>query len=284
MAGGIHLLPRGIGSAELARLIDLEHVGEDRMVTGIAGADKAGPGLLTFGRPGYGDRGAAIWIGPADANPGTVLVSANPRLDFIRALHVLRASGNWPEIAPATVHPAARVHPSAVVEEGAQIGADCSIGPNAVIAAGASLRDGVVVGAGTVIGHPGFGYARLADGRPLHFPHLGRIHLASGVVIGNLCSLSRGTLDDTIIGANVKMDDGVYIAHNVSIGANTLIMSGVRLNGRVQIGNSCWLGTGAMVREGVTVGNRATVGMGAVVVKPVPDDVVQAGNPARILE
>ena len=253
-------------------------------MTGIASAGNAATGMLTFGLPPNGDRRDAVWVGPAGTDFDTVLVSANPRLDFIRALHALRDAGHWPHEGVAAIHASAQVHASAVVEAGAKIGPGCVVGPNSVIAAGASLEADVTVGAGTVIGHPGFGYARQADGTPLHFPHLGRIEIGVGVVIGNQCSLSRGTLDDTVVGSRVKIDDGVYIAHNVIIGANTLIMSGVRLNGRVAVGMTCWLGTGALVREGISIGDRATVGMGAVVVKSVRADTVHAGNPARIME
>lgn len=284
MTGKVHLLPRDISSAELARHIGLDHTGPACRVKGIGSASSATVGVLTFGLPADGEGRGAVWVGPPGGDLDTVLVSVNPRLDFIRALHFLRDAGHWPSTAAAAIHASAKVHGSVVIEAGAQIGPGCVIGPNAVIAGGASLKANVTVGAGTVIGHPGFGYARQADGTPLHFPHLGRIVIGADVVVGNQCSLSCGTLDDTTVGPGVKIDDGVYIAHNVSIGANTLIMSGVRLNGRVAVGVACWLGTGALVREGISIGDRATIGMGAVVVKPVRADTVHAGNPARIME
>ena len=50
------------------------------------------------------------------------------------------------------------------------------------------------------------------------------------------------------------------------------------------IGEDCWLGGGEIVCPGVTIGNRVIVGAGSVVTHDIPDDVVIAGNPARIIK
>lgn len=139
------------------------------------------------------------------------------------------------------------------------------------------------VGANSVLGHDGFGYERTSEGVPLHFPHLGHLVVDDDVTIGNLCSVSRGTLDETRIGRHTVIDDAAYIAHNVAIGENVMIMSGVRLNGRVKVEADCWVGTGALVREGCALGQGSIVGMGSVVLASVEPGQVVAGNPAKIL-
>lgn len=53
---------------------------------------------------------------------------------------------------------------------------------------------------------------------------------------------------------------------------------------RITIGDDCWLGGGVIVCPGVTIGNRVIVGAGSVVTHDIPDDVVVAGNPARIIK
>ena len=49
----------------------------------------------------------------------------------------------------------------------------------------------------------------------------------------------------------------------------------------VSIGKDSWIGAAAIVMT--DVGDRVTIGAGSVVTKPVPDGVVAAGNPARVL-
>lgn len=51
----------------------------------------------------------------------------------------------------------------------------------------------------------------------------------------------------------------------------------------ITIGNNVWIGGGVNVLSGVTVGNNVVIGAGSVVTKDVPNDVVVAGNPAKII-
>ncbi|KAJ2497433.1 hypothetical protein GGH96_005100 [Coemansia sp. RSA 1972] len=52
----------------------------------------------------------------------------------------------------------------------------------------------------------------------------------------------------------------------------------------VSIGNNVWVGGGAIILPGVRIGDGVTVGAGSVVTKDVPNNVVVAGNPARIVK
>src|SRR5436190_16485327 len=95
-------------------------------ISGVAGMDHAGPGQLTFlANPKYAPKvkhtkASAILV--AEALQGmdiACLVSANPYLDFARALALF--------YQPPRPEPG--VHPTAYVAPTATLGEQCSIGP-----------------------------------------------------------------------------------------------------------------------------------------------------------
>lgn len=50
------------------------------------------------------------------------------------------------------------------------------------------------------------------------------------------------------------------------------------------IGDNCYLGTGCIIMGPVRIGNNVTVAAGAIITKDIPDNVIVAGNPARIIK
>ena len=52
----------------------------------------------------------------------------------------------------------------------------------------------------------------------------------------------------------------------------------------ISVGSNVFIGTGALILKGVQIGNDCIVGANSVVTKNVPDGVVVAGNPARIVK
>lgn len=52
----------------------------------------------------------------------------------------------------------------------------------------------------------------------------------------------------------------------------------------VTIGEDCWIGGNVVICPGVKIGNNVIVAAGSVVVKDFPDNVMVAGNPARIVK
>ena len=138
-----------------------------------------------------------------------------------------------------------------------------------------------VVGPGTVIGGDGFGWY---GNPPKRFPHVGHVLFGDRVEIGSNVTIDRGSIGNTVIGNDVKIDNGVHVGHNVTIGNRSLLTAHCNIGGSVQIGEDCWIGLGAQIKNQIRIGAGVTVGMGAVVLKDVPHGATVVGNPARILE
>lgn len=106
--------------------------------------------------------------------------------------------------------------------------------------------------------------------------HVGnRIEVNFGCVFLDVCEIRFG--DDCLVGPGVH----IYTAtHPVSVGDRK---RGIEFGMPVRIGNTVWLGGRAVVLPGVTIGDGAIVGACAVVTRDVPDNVIVAGTPAKIL-
>ena len=51
----------------------------------------------------------------------------------------------------------------------------------------------------------------------------------------------------------------------------------------IVIGSNAWLGANVTVLAGVTIGENAIIAAGSVVTKDVPDNMVVAGTPAKVI-
>jgi galactoside O-acetyltransferase len=51
----------------------------------------------------------------------------------------------------------------------------------------------------------------------------------------------------------------------------------------VRIGNNVWIGANSVVLPGVTIGSGSIIGTGSVVTKDVPENVIAAGVPCKVL-
>ena len=51
----------------------------------------------------------------------------------------------------------------------------------------------------------------------------------------------------------------------------------------IEIGSDVWVGGGALILPGVHIGSRSVIGAGSVVTRDVPEGVLAAGNPCRMI-
>ena len=90
-------------------------------------------------------------------------------------------------------------------------------------------------------------------------------------------------------GAKVTFGDNVFIAPNcVFSTAGHAIDSEQRAKGLeiarpITVGNNVWIGANVSVLPGVTIGSSSIIGAGSVVNKDIPEGVIAAGNPCKVL-
>ena len=85
------------------------------------------------------------------------------------------------------------------------------------------------------------------------------------------------------IGANAQIAPNVSIytaGHPIHPDSRN---SGYEYGISITIGDNVWIGGNVCIMPGVTIGNNVVIGAGSVVTKDVPDNVIAAGNPCRII-
>jgi maltose O-acetyltransferase len=85
------------------------------------------------------------------------------------------------------------------------------------------------------------------------------------------------------IGEEVLFGPGVHVYTATHPLEASLRRSGAELALPVTIGDGVWLGGGVIVCPGVRIGENTVVGAGSVVTRDLPDRVLAAGNPCRVL-
>jgi acetyltransferase-like isoleucine patch superfamily enzyme len=111
------------------------------------------------------------------------------------------------------------------------------------------------------------------------------------LVIGNHVGMSGVVLYCTtniIIEDHVNLGVGVMVYdtdfHPINAYARRVRGDKSVKSAPVRICEDVWVGANATILKGVTIGERSIVAAGAVVIKDVPNDVIVAGVPAKIVK
>jgi UDP-3-O-[3-hydroxymyristoyl] glucosamine N-acyltransferase len=252
-----------------------------------------------------------MWVGPAKNNllgqvkGGIILCEPTadlPENDQVNIVVVPNARAAFRQVLEAFfkkeringIHPTAIIHPGitlnddcyvgayVVIEEDCRIGKGVSVGHHTVISSHTVLEDEVMIGTHCSIGGDGFGYEKDEAGHYRQIPHMGYVHLKTGVDVGNHVCIDRGTLGATMIGEYCRIDNGVHIAHNVQIGRDTLVIAQAMIAGSCEIGNDVWIAPCAAILNKIKVADGARIGMGSIVFRDVNAGETVMGNPARV--
>lgn len=217
---------------------------------------------------------SAVVLSPKHAGdcPVTALVTHDPYVGFAKISQLL----NPMEQVDEGIHPTAIIHPEAKIASKVAIGPYVVVEPavsieeSVTIGAHTYLGEGVTVGAhtrfwprvtvyrgvqigkqcsihsGVVIGSDGFGFAQ-ESGQWIKIPQVGSVVVGNGVEIGANTTIDRGTIEDTVIGNGVLLDNQIQIGHNVHIGDYTALAGCVGVAGSTRIGKHCMIGGGSKI-------------------------------------
>ncbi|MFD2162930.1 acyltransferase [Paradesertivirga mongoliensis] len=109
---------------------------------------------------------------------------------------------------------------------------------------------------------------------------------------------------DVLIGEKTIIGLGNVVIGPVSIGNNVMLAQNIVISGlnhgyqdvskppaeqavftqKITICDDVWVGANSVITAGVKIGKHSVIGAGSIVTKDIPEYVVAAGNPARILK
>ena len=107
------------------------------------------------------------------------------------------------------------------------------------------------------------------------------------IEVGNFCLFSPGVRISAAtsikIGNSCMFANGAYVSDSDWHGIYDRALP-VGKSSEVILEDNVWIGDSAIVNKGVKIGKNSIVGAGSVVVKDVPENVIVAGNPAKVVK
>ena len=287
------------------------HGDADAEISGVRGMEQAGSSELTFlANPKYAHKVKGTKAGAILASQRiegiACLVSANPYLDFARALEMFYQP---PRAAPG-IHPRAEVAESAVIGEGASIAAYAVVGdrakigknavlhPHVVIYAGAEIGDDFLAHSGVVVreycrignrvilqnnvvvGGDGYGFAKRADGTHYKIVQSGVTVIEDDVEIQALTNIDRATVGETRVKRGAKIDSLVQVGHACVVGEDNIICSQTGLAGSSILEKNVLLAGQVGISGHLTIHDDVVVYAQSGIGGDIPAKAVMSGSPA----
>ncbi len=106
----------------------------------------------------------------------------------------------------------------------------------------------------------------------IHFSFIGgnTAEIGDNVFIGPYCTLATGIHSLVAEERRISIDEN-GVAHDFEYGKP------------IKIGDDVWIASNVTICGGVTIGNGSVIGAGSVVTRDIPERVLAAGNPCRVI-
>ncbi len=271
-----------ITNSDIANFLDKDLVGSTFIINAVSSAGSSLENSLTFiSKRSFQETTSIkkLFLVPLDKSlPKHFTCSyihvKNPRLEYARVVSRFFVKKSECQIK-------SNIPNSTILGKKVSIGNNCYIGHNVTIGDYTVINHNVVIEdntkigthcyikSNTTIGEDGFGFEFDEDHTPIRIPHLGKVIIHNHVEIGASCTIARGTIDDTLIKNDVKIDDNVHISHNCYIDEKTIITAQGLISGSVKIGKKVWIGPNASIIQKVTIGDESLIGIGAIINKTI---------------
>lgn len=184
------------------------------------------------------------------------------------------------------------------IGNGAKIGSDCFFHPGVNIGDRVKVGNKVILNHGVSLGADGFSFVTenpnnieqarkdgeikesSAEQVIFKIPSIGSVEIGNNVEIGANACIDRGTIENTVIGDNTKIDDLVMVGHNCRIGKGCMIVSQVGIAGSCVIGDRVVIAGQAGLADHISIGDDTIIAAQAGVTKSFPAKSIVVGAPA----
>ena len=297
--------PKSFKLSQLATLLGAELEGDpDKEVIGINSLAEASDSEVSFlAREAYIPQLASSKAGAVICDSetsklfnGNKIICSNPYLIYANCTKLFKENPTTQEgisklasidssssvSDSAAISSFVSISADAVIEDdvilmpGVFVGKGCRVGKGSIIYANVSLYDSVELGkdciihSGVVIGSDGLGFAK-ENNEWVKIEHLGRVLIGNNVEIGSNSTIDRGSIGDTVIGENVKIDNQVHIAHNVVIGSGTAIAGNSAIAGSTKIGKNCTLAGCSAVVDNIEITDEVHITAMTLITKSIKE-------------